>query len=88
MGSSHLFAIYFPFVDFKFHEGLYLVYLTFHMQAWGCTLGRVLKGMIFILNLNPTSLSLVQKEVQVRVTSLQFEYLIPICFCFCFLSYK
>ena len=43
LGSSYFFAIYSPFVDLKIHGGLYLVYLTFHVQVWGFTGGRMLK---------------------------------------------
>ena len=57
-GLSHLFAIYSPFVDLKVHGGrLYLVCLTLHVKVTGLHVREVIKGMIFILNPNPRSLS-------------------------------
>ena len=56
LGSSHLFAIYFPFVELKVHGRLFGLFDS-PRAGMGPHVREGVKGMIFILNLNPTSLS-------------------------------
>ena len=56
MGSNYLSAIYFPFVDLKVHEKLYLVCSTLPHAGIRLHVREGIKDVIFILNSNPTSL--------------------------------
>ena len=57
LSSSHLFAIYTPFVDLKVHEGLYFGLFDSSRAGMGLHVRKGVKDKIFILNLNHTSLS-------------------------------
>ena len=57
LGSNYLSTIYSSFVDLKVHKGLYLVCLTLPCASMELHVREGVKGMIFILNPNHTSMS-------------------------------